>query len=133
MEARSATAPRRLPSGGDRQARRVSTTATLVREAGEVGAFSARAVLGVRGALFYFSEVLRQAAILALGTALISAVMVAVGGAECGLFGSYGLRTVGGQAYVGAFTYICGVREIGPLFFGYIFAAKVGCGLVAEI
>ena len=27
----------------------------------------------------------------------------------------------------------CGIREMYPYMFGYIFAAKVGCGLVAEI
>jgi phospholipid/cholesterol/gamma-HCH transport system permease protein len=105
----------------------------VVREVGEVGAFAARALLELRGVLPYASEVMRGCAVLTLGTALLVGVIAAVAGAECTLFGYYAFRTIGAQSFTGAFSEFCGIRAISALFFGYIFAAKVGCGLVAEI
>ena len=102
-------------------------------ELGEFMIFSGRAVVELRGALRYLSEVLRQAGILILGSTLVLVGVAAVAGGECGLFGDYFLRSLGAESYVGVFTTACGIREIVPQFFGYILAAKVGCGLVAEI
>ena len=104
-----------------------------VREAGEIGAFSTRTVFELRGVLAYGSEVLRQCALLTLGTTILVALITAVAGAECTLYGYYAFRTIGAESYTGAFSEVCGIRSISGLFFGYIFAAKVGCGLVAEI
>jgi phospholipid/cholesterol/gamma-HCH transport system permease protein len=113
--------------------RRRSRVEAFVREAGEIGAFSARATLALRGAVFHFSEVLRQGAILVLGTTLIVALIGAIGGGECSLIGNFALRSIGAQSLIGAFNVSCGLRNSVPILFGYIFAAKVGCGLVAEI
>lgn len=107
--------------------------AGAIREAGQLGAFSVAAVRALRGCLHYAAEVLRQTALLIFGTAIVLIGMQLVIGGECALFGSYFTRAYGANGYVGLVTAICGVREMAPYMFGYIFAAKVGCGLVAEI
>ena len=107
--------------------------ARAVAEAGQMGGFALRAGLAVPRAGRYFGEILRQAATLTLGTTLIVAFMTMTVGAECGQFGHYFLKAAGATAFNGSFTAICTVQELYPLAFGYIFAAKVGCGLVAEL
>ena len=104
-----------------------------VREIGELGAFSLHAFLALRGVWMYTGEMLRQASHLILGSLLVIAAMQFVIGGECALFGNYLLRSFGASAAIGSFTEICDIRELFPYMFGYIFAAKVGCGLVAEI
>jgi phospholipid/cholesterol/gamma-HCH transport system permease protein len=76
---------------------------------------------------------MRQSALLVSGSAVIICLMQFVIGGECALFGNYLLRGFGASAAIGSFTEICDIRELFPYMFGYIFAAKVGCGLVAEI
>jgi phospholipid/cholesterol/gamma-HCH transport system permease protein len=81
----------------------------------------------------YGSEVLHQAGILILSSGLIIWVMQGVMGTECGLEASYTLKQIGAPIYSGVFNAWCSLREMAPYMWGYIFAAKVGCGLVAEI
>lgn len=105
-----------------------------VREVGDFAEFSGQAVRSVpAAALHYIGEVLRQAGILVLGTTLVVFGMVLVVGGECGLLVVYLLRGVGASSFAGFATAICGVREMWPYMFAYVFAAKVGCGLVAEV
>jgi len=104
-----------------------------LREAGDLAGFAGRAVLGVGGARRYFAEVLRQCAILVTGSTLVILGLVLVVGSECGLFVVFLLRSLGASSFSGFNTALCGVREMFPYMFGYVFAAKVGCGLVAEI
>jgi len=104
-----------------------------VREAGDIAGFSARAVVYAPGALKYFAEVLRQASILITGTTIVMLGMMAVIGGECALFFVYVARPLGATDFTGFFAVPCGIREVFPYMFGYVFAAKVGCGLVAEI
>jgi phospholipid/cholesterol/gamma-HCH transport system permease protein len=98
-----------------------------------MGSFSVSAILSLRGVWHYAAEVLRQCGILITGSALVIWGMEFVIGGECALFGTYLLRTFGASGAIGFFTEICDPRVLFPLMFGYIFAAKVGCGLVAEI
>ena len=95
--------------------------------------FSARAFAYAPGALRYFAEVLRQTSQLITGSTLVLLGLVAVIGAECSLFFIYLVRPLGATDYTGFFEVPCGINELYPYMFGYIFAAKVGCGLVAEI
>jgi phospholipid/cholesterol/gamma-HCH transport system permease protein len=108
-------------------------TLGAIREAGDLLGFSGRALLHLTGVWRYFAEILRQCAILALGTTLIIVGLVTVVGGECSLFVTYLLRPVGGSSFLGFNAQICGLREMWPYMFAYVFAAKVGCGLVAEI
>ncbi len=111
----------------------VSPLRSVAREAGEFGAFVGRTVVEVPGSFRYTAEILRQAGILISGTALVIWFMQFVMGTTCGMEGNYVLRGYGASAYSGVLTGVCAVREMGPYMWGYILAAKVGCGLVAEI
>ena len=54
-------------------------------------------------------------------------------GLQCGLEGAYFDRSVGAPAYAGVFAAWCDLRELVPYGFGYMMAAKVGTGIVAEL
>jgi phospholipid/cholesterol/gamma-HCH transport system permease protein len=104
-----------------------------ITELGDMAAFSTRAILATPGALRYFAEALRQVGTLVVGTTLVLLALEAVIGGECALFFVYLVRPLGAGSFTGFFEVPCGIRELYPYMFGYIFAAKVGCGLVAEI
>jgi phospholipid/cholesterol/gamma-HCH transport system permease protein len=78
-------------------------------------------------------ETLRQAGILITGSVVIIFTLVFTLGLQCGIEGAYGARAVGAPSVTGAFTSLCTLREIVPFAFGYMMAAKVGTGLVAEL
>jgi phospholipid/cholesterol/gamma-HCH transport system permease protein len=83
--------------------------------------------------LNYFGESLRQAGILILSSALIICGLVFIIGLECGIEGAYFTRAQGTPAYAGVFAAWCDLRELVPYAFGYMMAAKVGTGIVAEL
>jgi phospholipid/cholesterol/gamma-HCH transport system permease protein len=101
----------------------------------EASAFSGRVVMGVYSGrvLKFVGEVLRQAALLITGSMLIVLGLVFVLGLECGIEGAYGARSVGAVSAAGTITALCDLREVIPYAFGYMMAAKVGTGIVAEI
>ena len=102
---------------------------------GEIARFGSRvAGLVYSGrVLRFFGESLRQAGILILGSALIIWGLVFTLGLQCGIEGAYLLRAQGAPAYAGVFSAWCDLREIMPYAFGYMLAAKVGTGIVAEL
>jgi phospholipid/cholesterol/gamma-HCH transport system permease protein len=100
---------------------------------GDIARFSGQVVRGLPEVRKYSTEVLHQAGILILSSGLIIWVMEAVMGYECGLEASYTLKQIGAPIYSGVFDAWCALREMAPYMWGYIFAAKVGCGLVAEL
>jgi phospholipid/cholesterol/gamma-HCH transport system permease protein len=100
---------------------------------GEVTAHTVAAVRALGGVWRFAGEVIRQAGILVASSALVILVMMFLVGEFCGLEGNYGLQGYGASAFTGVFTSWCGIREAGPINFGLIFAAKVGCGYVAQI
>jgi phospholipid/cholesterol/gamma-HCH transport system permease protein len=81
----------------------------------------------------FFGEALRQAGILVLGSALVIWGLVFLLGLQCGIEGAYFNRSVGAPAYAGVFAAWCDLRELVPYTFGYMMAAKVGTGIVAEL
>jgi phospholipid/cholesterol/gamma-HCH transport system permease protein len=81
----------------------------------------------------YFGEGLRQAGILIFGSALIIWAFVFILGLQCGVQGAYFVRAQGAPALAGIFSAYCDLREGVPYAFGYILAAKVGTGIVAEL
>ena len=83
--------------------------------------------------LRYVGETLRQSGILIVSTTLVVWGLVFISGLECGIEGAYLLRAEGAPQYSGVFSAWCDLREIVPLAFGYMMAAKVGTGIVAEI
>jgi phospholipid/cholesterol/gamma-HCH transport system permease protein len=104
-----------------------------IREVGDIAAFSGRAIAYAPGSLKYFAEILRQIGTLVVGTTVVLLALEALIGGECSLFFIYLTRPLGGTSFTGFFNVPCGIRELFPYMFGYIFSAKVGCGLVAEI
>lgn len=105
----------------------------LLQEAAEIGVFTGRAVMELRGVWRYSAEILRQCGILIAGSAAIICFMTFLMGTTCGTEANYVLRGYGATVYSGVFTSYCALREMIPYMWGYIFAAKVGCGLCAEI
>src|ERR671918_795678 len=102
---------------------------------GEIVRFMARAFGEVfNGKVFgFFGEALRQCGVLILGSTLVIWGMIFILGLQCGIEGAYFNRSVGAPAYAGVFSAWCDLREIMPYAFGYMMAAKVGTGIVAEL
>jgi phospholipid/cholesterol/gamma-HCH transport system permease protein len=105
----------------------------VLSTAGDMAEFFGRTFMELGGVWRYTSEILRQAGIIIAGSALVILFMQFVIGFECATEGDYVLRGYGASAYSGVFNEYCGIREMAPYMFGYIVAAKIGCGLVAEI
>jgi phospholipid/cholesterol/gamma-HCH transport system permease protein len=83
--------------------------------------------------LRFSGEVLRQAGILIISSTLVIWGLVFIIGLQCGIEGAYLLRAQGAPQYAGVFAAWCDLRELVPLVFGYMMAAKVGTGIVAEL
>jgi phospholipid/cholesterol/gamma-HCH transport system permease protein len=102
---------------------------------GEIGAFCGKTMgLVYSGRVFlFFGEALRQAGILILGSTIVIWGLVFILGLQCGIEGAYFNRTLGAPSYAGVFAAWCDLREVIPYAFGYMLAAKVGTGIVAEL
>jgi phospholipid/cholesterol/gamma-HCH transport system permease protein len=59
---------------------------------------------------FFFGEVMRQAGILILGSAMVIWGMVFILGLQCGIEGAYFTRAQGAPAYAGVFSAWCDLR-----------------------
>ena len=101
--------------------------------AGAVSRFGWGAVRRVPRAGQFAGEVLRQMAMLCAGSALVIIFACFLVGQSCGLEASYLSRALSTPAIGGAATFGCAVIYIVPFLFGFILAAKIGCGFVAEI
>jgi len=104
-----------------------------VQAAGDIVEFAlrlARALPQLRG---YLGETLRQAALIATGSTLVIVAIAFLAGASCGLESSSLARAFGTAPIAGGFSAWCTLREVVPFVFGYVLAAKVGCGFVAEL
>ncbi|HEY7932893.1 MAG TPA: ABC transporter permease [Solirubrobacteraceae bacterium] len=103
--------------------------------AGEIGRFTGQVVRDVWGlrVFRFFGEALRQSGILIVGSTIVIWSLVFIIGLQCGILGAYVTNGVGAPAYSGVFTAWCDLRELVPLVFGYMMAAKVGTGIVAEL
>src|SRR5216684_3793673 len=102
---------------------------------GEIAKFCARVLRDVYGlrVFRFFGEALRQAGILILSSTIVIWGLVFIIGLQCGIEGAYFNRSVGAPAYAGVFSAWCDLRELVPYAFGYMMAAKVGTGIVAEL
>ncbi|MBU3674813.1 MAG: ABC transporter permease [Solirubrobacteraceae bacterium] len=81
----------------------------------------------------FFGEALRQSGLLIVSSTLVIWGLVFIIGLQCGIEGAYFNRAVGSPAYAGVFAAWCDLRELVPYAFGYMMAAKVGTGIVAEL
>jgi phospholipid/cholesterol/gamma-HCH transport system permease protein len=112
-----------------------AVAADWVASVGEIAKFGGHMLRDVAtGRVFrFFGEALRQAGILILGSTIVIWGLVFVIGLTCGIEGAYLLRAQGAPPYAGVFAAWCDLRELVPYGFGYMMAAKVGTGLVAEL
>jgi phospholipid/cholesterol/gamma-HCH transport system permease protein len=107
----------------------LAATGDLVGFMGEV----MRHVYGLR-VLRFFGESLRQAGIIIISSTLVIWALVFITGlSTCGIEGAYFTLAAGAPAYAGVFSAWCDLREAVPYVFGYMMAAKVGTGIVAEL
>jgi phospholipid/cholesterol/gamma-HCH transport system permease protein len=84
--------------------------------------------------LRFFGETLRQAGILIVySTLVIWGLVFLTGLGTCGIEAAYFNQSVGAPTYSGVFAAWCNLREAVPYAFGYMMAAKVGTGIVAEL
>src|ERR1700754_3858427 len=81
----------------------------------------------------FFGEALRQPGMLIGSSTLVIWGLVFIIGLQCGIEGAYLLRAQGAPQYAGVFSAWCDLRELVPYGFGYMMAAKVGTGIVAEL
>ena len=102
---------------------------------GEIVKFCSRIVGAVYGlrVFKFFGEALRQAGLLILSSTMVIWGLIFIIGLQCGIEGAYFNRSVGAPAYAGVFSAWCDLRELVPYAFGYMMAAKVGTGIVAEL
>ena len=102
---------------------------------GDIVRFSGRVMGEVYGlkVFRYFGEALRQAGVLILSSAIVIWGLTFIIGLQCGIEAAYFNRATGAPAYAGVFAAWCDLREMVPYMFGYIMAAKVGTGIVAEL
>ena len=102
---------------------------------GEASRFCGQIVIKIFNGrvLKFIGETVRQAGILITGSAVIVLGLVFILGLQCGIEGAYAAKSVGATSATGAITALCDLREVIPYAFGYMMAAKVGTGFVAEI
>jgi phospholipid/cholesterol/gamma-HCH transport system permease protein len=103
--------------------------------AGEIGRFASTIVGDVWGlrVFRFFGEALRQAGILIVSSTLVIWALMFTLGLQCGTQGAYFTEAAGAPVYAGVFSAWCDLREVIPYAFGYMMAAKVGTGIVAEL
>jgi phospholipid/cholesterol/gamma-HCH transport system permease protein len=113
------------PSGPERQ--------QLIRDFGGAMVLTGQALRLVPFTLrHYLTEVVRQAGILVLSSSVVIWILMMTLAAEGSLEGHYILRQLGAADYTSIFT-STGEYSAHPSLFGWALAAKVGCGLVAEL
>lgn len=127
------SAPSKKKAASVSQSGPASSFKEAVASMGDIMKFSGGIVRDFPAVRKYSSEVIHQAGILILTSGLIIWAMQAVMGTVCGLEASYSLKQIGAPIYSGVFNAYCSLREMAPFMWGYIFSAKVGCGLVAEL
>jgi len=101
---------------------------------GELMAFAGQVIrelpLAVR---LYPTEVLRQAGELIRSNAIVVLFMLFMLGALLGVTGTFLFEGIGLESYVAAINAVPMMRGVVEIVFGWILAAKAGCGIVAEL
>jgi phospholipid/cholesterol/gamma-HCH transport system permease protein len=105
----------------------------IVDAAGEYAGFVLRGLRGMRGVASYADEVLRQAALIITGSLLVIVGIAFMAGATCGIEGSAISQALGVGIAAPIFSAFCTTREVVPFVFGFIVAAKIGGGIVAQL
>lgn len=105
----------------------------LVDTAGEYAGFVVRSLVAFRLLPKFTAEVLRQVGFLVAGSALVVIFICFIVGAACGIAAESVGQAIGASVTGPIFSSFCVNREIVPFLFGFILAAKVGGGIVAQL
>jgi phospholipid/cholesterol/gamma-HCH transport system permease protein len=105
----------------------------VVATAGALAGFTWRLGVELPRVRHHVGEALRQGAIIVTSSTLVILLIAFFAGGSCGLESSALARAFGAAPVAGGFSAWCTLREVVPFVFGYIVAAKVGCGIVAEL
>lgn len=124
--------PAPQPAAPARPPRRSRATAAL-ESAGEMVRFWAGVFRSLRQAWAYPSEVFRQAGILILSSGPVIWFMQIAVWAVVTVNVHYLTTQFGVRSYVGSVNVLVNLRGTAPEMWGWILAAKVGCGMVAEL
>lgn len=102
-------------------------------ELGAILRFIGLTVKELPRSLRYSDEILRQAASLIISSGFVIWSLLIVDGVLVGEIGHYLLQQIGAQSYAGLFAAAGTIKGSAPIFFGFIVAAKIGCGFAAEL
>jgi phospholipid/cholesterol/gamma-HCH transport system permease protein len=105
----------------------------VIDAAGEYSGFVMDGLGGFRRIARFAAEALRQTALLSVGSVLVIVWMAFLAGATCGIEGSAIARAFGTGIAGPIFSAFCTTREVVPFIFGFIVAAKIGGGIVAQL
>jgi phospholipid/cholesterol/gamma-HCH transport system permease protein len=103
---------------------------------GEIAGFTGKIVRDVWSlrVFHFFGETLRQSGILIIySTIFIWSLAFIIGLGACGIEAAYFNQSINAPTYSGVYAAWCNLREAVPYVFGYMMAAKVGTGIVAEL
>jgi phospholipid/cholesterol/gamma-HCH transport system permease protein len=103
-------------------------------DAGTLVAFGLRVLRELPATVrLYPSEVLRQCGLLIRSNALVVLFMLFMLGALLGITGTFLFEGIGLESYVAAIPAVPLMRGVVEIVFGWVLAAKAGCGIVAEL
>jgi phospholipid/cholesterol/gamma-HCH transport system permease protein len=105
----------------------------VLEEFGDITRFSGQALKATPSAARFAAETFRQTSILIRGSTFFICALSFFIGFSLINFAFYTLQALGAADYLGLFSGLVTPKFTASATFGYAFAAKVGCGLVAEI
>lgn len=101
---------------------------------GDFVEFSGKAFRQIPTAIrLYPTEIVHHAADIFRSNALVILGMLFMMGAVLGLTANFLFESIGIDSYIAAVNSVGGMRGIIQVVFGWVVAAKVGCGIVAEL
>jgi phospholipid/cholesterol/gamma-HCH transport system permease protein len=100
---------------------------------GDIATFAYRALAELPRVRPYAGEVLRQASLIATGSTLVIIAVTFLLGSAVGQESAAVARALGADPAAATFGCVASTEAINTFIYGYILAAKVGCGMVAEL
>lgn len=105
-----------------------------LEDTGNLVTFAGRTIRDIPLALrLYPGECMRQVGSLLRSNLLVVLFMMLMLGALLGITGSFLFEGLGLQNFVGAISSVPMLRGVTEIVFGWVLAAKYGCGIVAEL
>jgi phospholipid/cholesterol/gamma-HCH transport system permease protein len=128
-----ATTATPLPGSEAKAAPRARRVDGPLREVGDLVVFTGQSLAAIPGTVRFASEALRQASMMLSGTLVLLFVMNVFQGMSVANAGYFLLRSIGASDYLGLLSGYVGPRQLATCMFGYVFTAKICCGIAAEL